>query len=135
MLAAELFAASGVLLNSLAIVRTDALANVALLGALFLLTDASRSTNARAFIAGVAAGIAIGMRLAVAPTALVFAVLALRRGPMRLALFTAGGLLASLPWLIVALRAPEQFWFCNVTFHSLRREMIGVGPMVARKWA
>lgn len=130
---ALLYAASGVLLTSLSIVKTYALANLALLGALFLLTTPGRLTATHAFVAGGAAAIAIGVRLAVAPAALFFGLLALRGGFSTFLAFAAGGLLGSLPWLVSVWQSPDHFWFCNVSFHSLRREMVGVGAMVAQK--
>lgn len=135
LLVAVLYAASGVLLNSLSIVKTYALANLALLSALFLLTGPGAVTASRAFAAGMAAAVAIGVRLAVAPAVLIFALLAARCGIGRLAAFACGGVLASLPWLALAWQSPDHFWFCNVTFHSLRREMIGATAMIAQKLA
>lgn len=130
---AVLYAGSGVLLTSLSIVKTYALANLALLGALFLLTGPGPISSGRAFVAGMAAAIAIGVRLAIAPAALLFAALAMRSGFGRLVAFACGGILASLPWLASVWQSPEHFWFCNVSFHSLRREMIGAGTMFEQK--
>lgn len=130
---AVLYAGSGVLLTSLSIVKTYALANLALLTALLLLTGSGPVTSARAFVAGMAAALAIGVRLAIAPAALIFAALALRCGFGRLVAFACGGLLASLPWLASVWQSPDHFWFCNVGFHGLRREMVGVGAMLAQR--
>jgi hypothetical protein len=130
---ALLYAGSGVLLTNLSIVKTYALANLGLLLALFLLTSLGPVGVGRAFVAGMAAAFAIGVRLAVAPAALVLALLALRWGFRSLIAFTCGGALASVPWLISAWQFPEHFWFCNVSFHSLRREMADVGAVVGQK--
>lgn len=130
---AVLYAASGVLLTSLSIVKTYALANLALLAAFFLLTLPGQISWGHAFVAGMAAAVAIGVRLAIAPAALFFALLALRGGVVAFVAFAAGGILASLPWLASVWQSPDHFWFCNVSFHSLRREMVGVGAMIAQK--
>jgi hypothetical protein len=125
LLAALLFIASALMINSLAVTKTAALVNLCLLGAYGPLALGLAQRPLWAFVAGLSAGIGIGVRLPIAAVVPVFLILAARCGVRSLVAFAAGGLLASLPWMIAALRSGEQFWFCNVTFHQLRREIGG----------
>ena len=132
-LAALLFIANAVTVDSLAVIKTAALVNVALLAAFAPIALGKARQPLWACFAGVASGCAIGVRSPVAPVAAVFALLVLREGVLPFLAFVVGGLLASVPWLAVAARVPDQFWFCNVTFHSLRREISGLHAIVAQK--
>ncbi len=128
-----LYVFNAVLLNGLSIAKNFAWPNLCLMIAFapFALNVAQRP--AWAMLAGLAMAAAIGFRLAVAPVALVLGVLAWQLSLRSLIAFAAGGVLGSLPWLVVAARAPEDFWFCNVTFHTMRRELTGLGPILAQK--
>ncbi len=127
-----LYIGSALLVNGMAIIKTAALANLLLLAAFAPLSTGLARHGAWAFVAGAAAGGAIGVRLPVAPVTLVFALLALRLGWRPLAWFAVGGIAASLPWLIALARHPEEFWFCTVTFHAVRREISG-WPILLQK--
>src|SRR5262249_44719464 len=124
-LALLLFVASALMINSLAVTKTAALVNLCLLGAYGPLALGLAERPLWAFVAGVSAGIGVGVRLPLAAVVPVFLVLAARCGVRSLLAFAAGGLVASLPWIIAALRSGDAFWFCNVTFHQLRREISG----------
>lgn len=128
-----LYGLSAVLLSGLSVVKSASLVNACLLAAFVPLAFGGARRAGWAFAAGCAAGTAVGLRLAVAPLVVLFAGLALCLGRRSLAAFAGGGLLASLPWLLLAARSPDAFWFCNVTFHALRREIAGLGPILLQK--
>jgi hypothetical protein len=128
-----LYGFAAVLLNGLSVVKAAGLVNACLLAAFIPLASGGAGGAGWALAAGLAAGAAVGLRLAVAPLVLLFAALALRSGRRSLAAFALGCLIASLPWLVAAARWPDAFWFCNVTFHGLRREITGFGPILLQK--
>ena len=128
-----LYVFSAVLVNSLAVLKTSALVNACLLASFAPLVLGWARRPAWAFASGMAAGCAIGFRLPVVPVALLFAVLAWRLGFRALVAYGCGGLVASLPWLLAAVQSPDGFWFCNVTFHALRREITGWPAVLSQK--
>jgi len=132
-IAALLYIANALVIDSLSVSKTSALVNVSLLAAFAPIALNKTRTPLWAALAGAAAGIAIGLRLPVAVVVLLFAALIARQGVAPLAAFAIGGLVASLPWLSAVARFPDQFWFCNVTFHSLRREISGWSAILAQK--
>jgi hypothetical protein len=132
-IAAFLLVANALVIDSLSVTKTSALVNVTLLAAFAPIALGKVRHPVWACLAGVASGLAIGVRLPVAAVVVVFALLVLREGLLPFAAFVLGGVLASLPWLVAAARFPDQFWFCNVTFHSLRREMTGGSAILGQK--
>lgn len=132
-LALLFFVAGGVPLNGLAVAKTYGLANLFMLAAFALLLEESAESQWRALGAGAALAVAIGVRLPVVAVTPVLAALSWRRGRAAVILFATGMVAASLPWIVMALRAPDYFWFCNVTFHVLRREMVGLGAILLQK--
>ncbi len=128
-----LYVFSALLINSLAVTKTSGVVNACLMAAFAPLALGWARSARWAFLAGVAAGCAIGVRLPVAPVTLVFAALAWRLGTRSLVAFACGGVVASLPWLAVAAAAPDEFWFCNVAFHGLRREISGWSAILLQK--
>lgn len=132
-LAGLLFVSNAVAIDSLAVVKTSALVNLGLLAAFAPIVLGKVRHPAWACFAGIASGCAIGVRLPVASVVVVFALLILREGLPAFLAFAVGGLAASLPWLSIAARFPDQFWFCNVTFHGLRREISGLSAILRQK--
>jgi hypothetical protein len=133
LLVAFLYVASALMISSQSVLKTAAVSNLLVLLAFACVTVAGSRGLSWALLGGIAAGCAIGVRLPIAPVTLVLAALAWRHGWPALIAYAAGGILASLPWLVVALRSPDEFWFCNFGFHSLRREISGWGPILAQK--
>jgi hypothetical protein len=132
-IAAILYIANALVIDSLSVTKTSALVNASLLAAFAPIALEKTRDPRWALFAGLAAGIGVGLRLPVASVALLFALLVARDGVKPFAAFAAGGLIASLPWLAAAARFPDQFWFCNVTFHSLRREISGWPAILGQK--
>ena len=133
-IAALLYIANALIIDALSVSKTSALVNVSLLAAFAPIALQKTRAPAWALLAGVASGIAIGLRLPVAAVVLLFAALVARQGGWAsLVAFAVGGVLASLPWLSAAARFPDQFWFCNVTFHELRREITGWSAILSQK--
>ena len=130
---ALLYLASGVLLTNLAITKTYAVANLGLLWAFAVLISGPAPTPMWAFLAGAATAWAIGVRLAVVPVGVLYLALAGRGGLRSLVAFAAGGVIGSLPWIWTAWSHPDQFWFCNVTFHQLRREITTPSAIIHQK--
>jgi hypothetical protein len=133
LLAILLFVGSGVLLNGLAVAKTYGLANLFMVGSFALLLDEAGDARWRGLAAGLALGVAIGVRLPVAAVSPILAILAWRQGRPTTLLFLVGIGVASLPWMLMAIRSPDHFWFCNVTFHVLRREMVGLSAVLLQK--
>ena len=133
LIVAVLYVCSGVLLNGLAIIKTYGIANLCLLTGFAVLALGLARQPVWAFCAGLAAACAVGVRLAVAPAAIVLAFMAWRCGIPALIAFALGGLVGSLPWLWAAASYPAEFWFGNVTFHALRREITGATAIVMQK--
>jgi hypothetical protein len=133
LLAAILYVAHGPSLHMLCLAKTYGLTDLLLLVAFapFALGRIPRAPWA--FVAGAAVAGAIGVRLPSAAVALVLAVLAARAGLRPFLAFVCGGLVGSLGWLIAGASDLDHFWFCNVTFHSLRREVSGMGPIAMQK--
>jgi hypothetical protein len=128
-----LYAAHGVSLHMLPLAKTYGVGNLLLLIAFAPFAIGRADRWPWAFVAGCAAGCAVGVRLPTAAVAGVLAVLAARQGVAALMGFVAGGLVGSAGWLLAAAQHPDEFWFCNVTFHSLRREVIGIVPVLMQK--
>jgi hypothetical protein len=121
-----------VLISSLTITKTYGVANLALVGAV-LLVGASPRSIACAVAAGLCAGLAVGTRLPSAAAAGVLLLWSAWHGRRQALAFATGVLVASLPWLWVAAQDPQAFWFGNVMFHELRREITGLGPILKQK--
>jgi hypothetical protein len=126
------YAGNALVLSYVPVAKTYGLANLALVGA-FLLLAAPGAGLLQAVAAGACAGLAVGARLPTAAVVAVLLVWSAWRG-MRYGLaFAAGALFTSLPWLWIAARDPQSFWFCNFGFHGLRREITGVAPILQQK--
>ena len=119
-------------LNYLSIAKTYGLANLALVGA-FLLLVAPTAGEALTLVAGVSAGLAVGTRLPTIAAVLVLLAWSSQRGVRHVLAFCVGCVIGSLPWLWAAAQDPQNFWFCNAGFHSLRREIFGFGPILLQK--
>lgn len=119
-------------LNYLTVTKTYGLSNLAMIVA-FLLTMARRPHGLASFAAGLCIAIAVGTRLPAAPVALLLAYWQLRRGGAALASFAAGAFVGALPCLWLFANDPGAFWFDNVGFHELRKEMTGVLPVLRQK--
>jgi hypothetical protein len=132
-IAAYLALAHGVSLHMLALAKTYGLGNLCLLAAYAPFALGRSHHSAWALAAGAAAGCAVGVRLPAAAAAVVLAALAWNAGRRPFLAFGAGAILGSFGWLMAAVQAPDQFWFCNVGFHSLRREVVGFVPIAAQK--
>ncbi|MCK6555438.1 hypothetical protein L6Q96_12795 [Candidatus Binatia bacterium] len=128
-----MFAAHALPMSYLPIVKPYAVAGLAAVGALVLLMGPTAPGTWRGLAAGACAALAVGARLPAAAVGPVLLLLALRAGWRTTAAFIAGGVLGSLPWLVVAAIDPGNFWFNNFGFHSLRREISGVTAIVAQK--
>jgi hypothetical protein len=131
-LVAAAYAANGLLLTYLTVAKTYGVADLMLIAAFLLVAPPQRGVT-RALAAGACAGIAIGTRL---PSVAVFAVLLVWTawGGVRTAVaFCLGAAVALLPCLWVASQDPRGFWFGNVEFHALRRELSGLVPILAQK--
>jgi hypothetical protein len=125
------YAGNALTLSYLPIAKPYAIANLGLIGA-FLLVAAPAAGVTRVFIAGVSAGFAVGVRLP-AIAAAVPLLWCCRHSRRQMLAFAGGALVASVPWLWMAALDPQGFWFCNVGFHALRREISGLGPIMAQK--
>jgi hypothetical protein len=112
--------------------KTYGLTNLLLLVSLLLCLRPGQSARA-ALVAGLCAGVAVGIRL---PAVAVAVVLLLRCSQLRLARgvqFLCGFVVASLPWLWIAWQDPDNFWFCNVGFHSARSEWVSLDARLLQK--
>lgn len=119
-------------LNYLTVTKTYGLANLAMVGAFLLAVGSGRST-AKSFAAGFCIAVAVGTRLPAAPVALLLAYWQARAGLSALAAFATGALAGALPCVWVFAADPDAFWFNNVGFHELRKELSGWGPILAQK--
>jgi len=129
---ALLYATHVLSLNYLTVLKTYGIANLLIVSALLLVVR-EKSSLGRLALAGLLAALAVGVRL---PMLAVLAVLCLwcaRADWKRGAVFAAGALPALLPVALLAISDPQAFWFNNVGFHDLRREIVGVGPILAQK--
>ena len=120
--------------NYLTVTKTYGLSNLALVLALLLLL-CRRQTAFAMFLAGLAAVAAVGIRLPTAAAVLVMLIWLGFRQPRSLLPFIVGGAVGSLPLLLTIIQSPENFWFCNIEFHGLRREISSVGAIAAQKVA
>ena len=127
-----LYVASALLIASLSVVKTASASNLCLLIAFAALAFAGDRPR-WALAAGVAMGCGVGFRGPLLPLGILFAVLAWRSGSRSLAAYSAGAVVASLPWLFVLARDPEHFWFGNFGFHALRREISGAAAILGQK--
>lgn len=133
LLAAVLGVTHGPSLHMLSLAKTYGLANLFLLAAFAPFASGGVRRVGWAFVAGFAAGVAVGVRLPAAAAGGALAFLAWRQGHRPFIAFASGGLVGSLGWLLAAAASPEHFWFCNVAFHSLRREISGFAPILLQK--
>lgn len=130
-LVAVAFATHALALSYLTVVKTYGLSNLCLVAAVLLV--AGKPDAWRSVAAGACAALAVGTRLPAAAVAAVLAGRCLLSGARPALAFAAGAAVAGLPALVVALHDPPAFWFDNVGFHSLRREISGFGPIMAQK--
>jgi hypothetical protein len=122
------------LTRGLSTARTYGLSSLGLLVGLVALLGGTPGRLGWVLVAGLATALAIGVRLPLAPVAFVLLVLAWRKhGRAGSLTFSAALLAGSLPWLFVALSDWDRFWFCNVEFHALRREMNDLGSILGQK--
>ena len=135
LLAAVLYVSHGPSLHMLCLAKTYGPTDMFLLVAFAPFALGAARSATWAFASGAAAAFAIGVRLPAAAVASVLAVLALREGRRSFFAFVCGALVGSSGWLLAAASHPQQFWFCNVTFHSLRREISGLVPILTQKAA
>jgi len=119
-------------LNYLTVTKTYGLSNLAMVGAFVLVVVGGRSP-AKSFAAGVCMAVAVGTRLPAVPVALLLVVWQARAGLPLLVAFACGFLAGALPCLWVFAADPDAFWFNNVGFHELRKEIVGLGPILAQK--
>jgi hypothetical protein len=119
-------------LNYLTVTKTYGLSNLAMVGA-FLLVVGGRRSPAKSFAAGFCMAVAVGTRLPAVPVAVLLAVWQARAGLPSLVAFACGALAGALPCLWVFAADPDAFWFNNVGFHELRKEIAGLGPILAQK--
>lgn len=117
--------------NYLTVLKTYGLANLFFVCALLLVTAGPSALRHAA--GGMCAAIAVGMRLPVAAAVVVLFVWSAKEGARPALAFAAGAVAASLPVLLIAAQDPQAFWFGNVGFHELRRELIGAGPILMQK--
>ncbi len=130
---AAAYASHSLLLNYLSIIKTYGISNLGLVAAFALLAFSRKPRRLASFTAGMAAGIALGTRLPTAVAVLVLLLWVWGMGRRYAVAFCGGALLTSLPWLWTIAESPEAFWFCNVGFHSLRREIHGFLPLLTQK--
>lgn len=120
------------MLSYVTVVKTYGLSNLLLVVALLSVVDGSSSLR-RCGVAGACAALAVGTRLPAAAILLVLFLWCWTGGSRRALAFAAGAVLAGLPVLVLAAYDPQAFWFDNVGFHDLRREIVGFAPIVAQK--
>lgn len=130
---AVLSAFNGTLLNALAVVKTYGLANLGIVTAVGLVVSRRRDNGWLGLVAGLAAGFAVGVRWPAIAVAAVLAVVLLRTRSCSFLPFLAGVAVALLPLVLAVIRGPEEFWFCNVTFHEMRREISGWDAVLLQK--
>lgn len=119
-------------LNYLTVVKTYGLSNLFFTCGLLLTLSKDLSWR-RAAAGGACAALAVGLRLPVLAVLLVLLLWSLRSGSRQAAAFAVGAAIVMLPLVVIAARDPGAFWFNNVGFHELRREMVGLGPVLAQK--
>jgi hypothetical protein len=110
------------------------LADLASVGA-FVLLAGPRVGIPRGILAGIGAAVAVGTRLPTLAVTPVLLWLAARRDRRTLGAFVRGAAVASTLCLWAATQDPGNFWFGNVGFHALRREISGVAPVLLQKGA
>jgi hypothetical protein len=126
------YGAHALIISIVPTAKTYGVADLGLIAA-FLLLARPQAGAARALAAGVSAGVAAGTRLPASAAVLVLLAWSGRRGIRNAAAFAAGVVLALLPCVWIAAQDPQNFWFCNVGFHMLRREISGLGPILLQK--
>lgn len=129
---AGLYAANALVISIVSTAKTYGVANLALVGA-FLLLAAPKARVWCTLIAGLSAGLAVGIRLPAAAAVMVLFVWSIRGGIRNALVFAAGVAIALLPCLWIALGDPKNFWFCNFEFHALRREITGDRAVLLQK--
>lgn len=129
---AFLYGLHGLSLNYLTVTKTYGLANLAAVVGFLLLVGPTLQARLT-FVAGLCLGAAVGIRLPVAPLLLLGGLWTLRGGMRPAFGFAAGAALALLPCGLMLLRDSDAFWFNNLGFHALRKEISGWGPILAQK--
>lgn len=119
-------------LNYLSVTKTYGLSNLCMVAG-FLLAVPREAGIRRTALAGMLMGVALATRLPVVPVALITFFFVCRNGAAHAASYVAGGLLGGLPCLWVAFSDFDAFWFGNMEFHDLRKEIAGWGPILGQK--
>lgn len=133
LLVAGLYATHGLNVHYLTVTKTYGMANLALVAAILAVAVTPPAGWGR-FAAGLLCALAVGTRLPAAPVAAVLGLWVAREGTGSLLRFAAGAALGALPCLWIFAADPEAFWFNNVGFHDLRREISGWGPILEQKF-
>lgn len=128
-----LYAAHVLNLNYLTVTKTYGLVNLALLLA-FVVAAASSSRRWAATLVGFLCALAVGARLPAVPVAIVLGLWIAREEPAASFRFVAGALLGALPCLWLFAADAQAFWFNNVGFHELRKEIVGWAPILQQKF-
>jgi len=121
------------ILGYLSIIKTYGISNLGLVAAFASLALPRKPRRLTVLIAGLWAGIALGARLPALAAVAVLLVWSWRLGSRYAVAFCAGACVASLPWIWTAIESIDHFWFSNFGFHSLRREISGIGPLLSQK--
>lgn len=129
---ALLYGLHGLSLNYLTVTKTYGLANLAAVAG-FLLLVGGQPTTWRALAAGLCLGFGVGVRLPLAPLLVLGALWSGWHERRLLLSFAAGALVALTPCVILLLRDFDVFWFNNLGFHAVRKEISGLGPILAQK--
>jgi hypothetical protein len=131
-LVALAYATNALVLSYLTISKTYGLANLTMVVA-FVLVDSAGAGLLSSAVGGACAAIAVGTRLPSFAVLVVLMLWSTRRGLRHGLAFAVGALLLSLPWIWLLAQDPQGFWFGNVEFHALRREIAGLGPILMQK--
>lgn len=131
-LAGAVFAAHALTMSYLPIVKPYAIATLGAVTALVVLMVPAPRVG-HGFAAGLCLAAAAGARLPTVAVAPVLLFLATRAGTRTATAFVAGGVVGSLPWIAIASADPGNFWFNNVGFHEVRREISGVAAVATQK--
>mgnify|MGYP006908269949 FL=1 len=127
------FATHVLSLHYLTVTKTYGLSSLAMVGAFLLATRTEAPRWPIAFVVGMLAALAVGTRLPTVPVALLLAFWQARAGGRSFLAFCAGAAVGALPCLGILLDDPRAFWFNNVGFHELRKEVDGWLPILTQK--